>query len=132
MKKKFVVIEDMESWSEMYNELLKDNYSITAVSSFQEAIKFLDKFIFDLVILDIRLDINNNDNVDGLMLLNKIRKKQGDVSIVVVSGYPEVLKYRYYKDRKPDVQFKKSTINISLLKKEIDKLSNKQTENEKL
>lgn len=47
-----------------------------------EAIQFLEKEHADLVLSDIRMPL-----IDGLQLVSKIRERQWDISIVLLSGY---------------------------------------------
>lgn len=57
-------------------------YSVTEAASGDEALGYLDSDGFDVVISDIRMPY-----MDGLQLLNRIKRSHPDTAVVMMTGY---------------------------------------------
>ena len=71
MKKKILLVDDMEEIHEVIKGLLEDDYEITSALNGKEALKKLLTEHFDLVILDNHMPIYT-----GLEVLEEIRRLQ--------------------------------------------------------
>ncbi|MBT3353797.1 MAG: response regulator [Candidatus Scalindua sp.] len=87
MSKKIMIIEDDQSFHDLYTELLEDtDYSITCTYDGEEAMEKLEEDKPDLIILDMLLDLMAGDTFFRLI---RNMPEYVDIPIIVVSGYPE-------------------------------------------
>jgi NADH-quinone oxidoreductase subunit E/NADP-reducing hydrogenase subunit HndA len=63
--------------------LVPEGYEVTTTGSPRDALVALDKNRFDLLITDIRMP-----EMSGLEFMREARKKDPDINIVVITGYP--------------------------------------------
>jgi len=90
---RILVIDDQKNWRELLQILLeKDGFQVTTTKSFGECKDVLQKAIFDVVVLDVRLVDQDTFNVEGLALLNEIRMKSSSTKTVILTGYPDSIK----------------------------------------
>nr|WP_269468546.1 response regulator [Alteromonas sp. ASW11-130] len=82
-RKKVLVVEDDFDASELMQLLLThQGHDVMIANSGEEAVKTLQESSFDYVLLDLTLP-----DTDGYTLAKKIKTLQGDICIVIVSGY---------------------------------------------
>lgn len=62
--------------------LKKDGYEVTATQSGTNALAYLDKQQFDVVLTDLRME-----KVDGLQILKKCRESWPDTEVILITGY---------------------------------------------
>ncbi len=87
MSKKIMIIEDDQSFHNLYIELLDGtDYQITSVYDGGEAMEKLEEGKPDVIILDMLLDLMAGDTF--FRLVRNI-PEYVDIPIIVVSGYPE-------------------------------------------
>jgi CheY-like chemotaxis protein len=83
--KRIVIVDDEEdlTWS-ISRSLRKENgrYEIICVNSGDEALNFLNRISFDLLISDIRMPGQN-----GFMLLSYVKKHQPDMKVIIMSAW---------------------------------------------
>src|SRR5690348_2274064 len=71
-----LVVDDLEQWREQLVETLENNgYYAETASTASEVLQQLDKRLFHLVILDIRLADSDPSNFDGIGLLGELKKR---------------------------------------------------------
>ncbi len=82
-RKKVLVVEDDYDASELMQLLLThQGHDVMIAHNGEEAVNSLKESSFDYVLLDLTLP-----DIDGYSLAEKIKTFQGDISIVIVSGY---------------------------------------------
>ncbi|MDD2709768.1 MAG: response regulator [Verrucomicrobiae bacterium] len=81
-KRKVLVIDDEIGPRESMRILLKNDYEVHCAESAQQGIKLLKEMTPDLVILDIRMP-----HMNGIEALQRMRKIDGEVSLVILTGY---------------------------------------------
>lgn len=87
MSKNIMIIEDDQSFHDLYTELLEDtDYKITCTYDGEEAMEKLEGGKPDLIILDMLLDLMAGDTFFRLI---RNMPEYVDIPIIVVSGYPE-------------------------------------------
>ena len=87
MNKKIMIIEDDQSFHDLYKELLEDtDYKITHAYDGDEAMEKLEEDKPDLIVLDMLLDLMAGDTF--FRLIRNI-PEYTDIPVIVVSGYPE-------------------------------------------
>ena len=82
--KSILIVDDEEGIRSLYtSEFAEEGYNMHAVSSGEEALKFVDtNQDVDLVILDIKMK-----DLDGLEVLESLRTKTNRVPIILNSAY---------------------------------------------
>ncbi|MGQ9776131.1 MAG: sigma-54-dependent transcriptional regulator [Thermodesulfobacteriota bacterium] len=82
-KDRILVADDEKSMREFLEIMLrKEGYHVTLASNGEEAIKWAEKDIFDLALLDIRMP-----RVDGLSALKKIKALSPETVVIVITAY---------------------------------------------
>jgi len=87
MSKKIMIVEDDQSFHDLYTELLEDtDYQVTCTYDGEDAMEKLEYDKPDLIILDMLLDLMAGDTF--FRLIRNI-PEYIDIPIIIVSGYPE-------------------------------------------
>ncbi len=63
--------------------LIPEDYGVNTAISAEEAIGLLEKNTYDLIITDLKMP-----GMNGLEFMKKVRTKDPDINIVVITGYP--------------------------------------------
>lgn len=78
-----LIVDDEEDIRFTLSELLKkDGYEVETASNGQEALEKISETNFDAIFLDIRMPV-----MDGLTTLEKIKEKNQDVPVIMISAY---------------------------------------------
>jgi len=88
MEKRLLIVDDQELYLKSLELVLKKDYEVVLAVSYSEAIKALEKD-FNLALIDIRLDENDDDNADGLRILEWIKMNKPEISCYMMSMYKE-------------------------------------------
>ncbi|RMF60359.1 MAG: sigma-54-dependent Fis family transcriptional regulator [Calditrichaeota bacterium] len=83
--KKILIVEDNETWSELFTQWIGDHYDIEVATNKEEALQSCQSFEPDLIILDLGLPQTR----DGLELLDDLMSRGQDYQIIVVTSYQE-------------------------------------------
>lgn len=83
-KKKILVVEDNTETQLIIKVNIRDFYDVEITDNAQSAIDLLAKEHFDCVVLDINL----NGELDGKVVLDKIRSESGqEIPVIVTTAY---------------------------------------------
>lgn len=83
MKNKLLIIDDDKRLNEyLSNKFIKDGYEVYSAYNANSSYKLMEDVIFDLVILDINL----NDEVNGLDILHIIRNQDNFTPVIIISS----------------------------------------------
>lgn len=90
---RILLVEDLKEWQRMIKELLpEDSYRVFKVAEdLQKASDLLKHHVFDLVLLDLRMNDWDEQDFKGFKLLGQIaevREEQG-TQVIIVSAYGE-------------------------------------------
>jgi two-component system response regulator (stage 0 sporulation protein F) len=86
---KILVVDDEEGAQELFNIILTDEgYEVFLANCGEEALVLLKENAFNLVITDIKMP-----RMDGLQLLQEIRKAGCKADVIMVTAYGEVESY---------------------------------------
>ncbi len=86
---KILVVDDEEGARELFNTILGDEgYEVTLAASGEDALTRFKSSPFDLVVTDIKMP-----GMDGLQLLQEIRKSGSKADVIMVTAYGEVESY---------------------------------------
>jgi DNA-binding NtrC family response regulator len=86
---KILVVDDEEGARDLFNTILSDEgYEVSLANGGEEALGLFKSGPFNLVITDIKMPI-----MDGLQLLQEIRKMGSKTDVIMVTAYGEVESY---------------------------------------
>ncbi len=86
---KILVVDDEEGARELFFSILSDEgYDITLANNGEEALVRFKNDAYDLVVTDIKMPV-----MDGLQLLQEIRKTGSKTDVIMVTAYGEVESY---------------------------------------
>jgi len=86
--KKLLIVDDQSMYLNSLAVALKKKFEVSVASTYDDAvIKLKDEC--ELALIDIRLDENNEKNVDGLKIIEWIKMNKPNVSAFVMSAYKE-------------------------------------------
>jgi DNA-binding NtrC family response regulator len=118
-KLKVLVVDDEETIRKSIKKRLnKEGYDVITAESGDEAISILNDTKFNLLILDYRMK-----GMDGLQLLKIIRRKEGDLPVIMMTGTSSMRPEDFIREGASDCLIKpisKETL-IEAVKKAIDK-----------
>jgi len=82
-RKKILVVDDEESMRHMLTLILKrEGYEVQAVGKGSEALKFAESESFDFILSDVVMP-----EMDGLALLQALKQKKVEASVIMMSAY---------------------------------------------
>ena len=82
---KILVVDDEQGPREAMRMILKDTYQVTTEDNAAKAMERIIKGDIDIVALDIKMP-----NINGLELLQNIKKTAPDVEVFLITGFPSV------------------------------------------
>ena len=86
---KILVVDDEEGARDLFNTILTDEgYEVSLANGGEEALGLFKSNVFNLVITDIKMPV-----MDGLQLLQEIRKMGSKTDVIMVTAYGEVESY---------------------------------------
>ncbi len=83
--KKILLVDDEKSIRISFKRELQRYYDVTTASCYEEAISFLSKDRFDLVITDLVMP-----GMDGLELLKSIKTNYPETHVIILTGYGKI------------------------------------------
>lgn len=90
-KAALLIVEDDSDWRKLLSENLIGLCNVTFAENYAAAIGFIRSYSFDAVILDLRLEDRDEENVQGMELLALLREreieKDWNTNVVIVSAY---------------------------------------------
>lgn len=86
--KTLLIIDDQLMYLKSLEFALKKNYNILSAANLKDSLEQLQKEI-DIALIDVRLDENNDQNIDGLKILEWIKMNKPEISTFVMSAYKE-------------------------------------------
>lgn len=83
-----LVVEDSPSWCAIYREMLSEaGYAVHIATDLSQALESLNQRFFHVVIVDIRLDDQDRDNVQGIQVLQRVWELYEGTMAIVSSAY---------------------------------------------
>lgn len=87
MRKRILVVDDVPDWQAQLNAILKSEYEVTAVDSYEEAMQIVRERRVELAIVDLRLSPTDERDRQGLKLLEALAEHR--INAIVLTGYAE-------------------------------------------
>jgi DNA-binding NtrC family response regulator len=84
-----LIVDDEDGWREEILAfcLREDGYDVQTAKTYDEAIRRIDAYKFDVAIVDLNLS-ESEPVARGWILLRKIREQGADTQVIVISGQP--------------------------------------------
>lgn len=85
-----LVVDDQQIWIELFDEILCEiGLKVVTASNYDDAIRLLDTQSFDVAVIDVRLDEEDPQNIQGMEILAYIDQIGiGNVlAKIVITGY---------------------------------------------
>ncbi len=83
LKEKILAVDDEQSMREFLEIMLKkEDYRVSLASNGEEVLRLIEKDIFDLVLLDIRMP-----KMDGIAVLKKIKALSPETIVIMITAY---------------------------------------------
>ena len=124
-----LLVDAQANWRWILRKILEDKgYQISEAESLEEAKTVLLSSSFDLAILEIRLDEAKIYNVQGLELLQHIKKAYPALKTIILSGYPESIKRPIEADR---IFLKGAGFDVNIFQSAVKELAGKKINQEK-
>ena len=83
---RILLVEDDRSLSRAVSTILqKNNYSVDCVENGQMALDYLEKDIYDAVIMDIMMPV-----MDGITALKNLRKRGSNIPVLMLTAKTEI------------------------------------------
>lgn len=86
---KLLIVDDQEMYLKSLVLPLKKKYEIETATNYEDSIKEINNKKIDIVLIDIRLDANDESNTDGLRIVEWIKMNKPDIKVFVMSAYKE-------------------------------------------
>jgi len=87
MRKRILVVDDVPDWRTQLQAILKNEYEVQTVDSYQAAMEIVRRRDAELVIVDLRLSPTDENNRQGMELLRQLAEHR--INSIVLTGYPE-------------------------------------------
>jgi DNA-binding NtrC family response regulator len=87
MRKRVLVVDDVPDWRAQLQSILKGEFEVITVDSYQAAIEVIRDRGAELVIVDLRLSPTDEENRQGMDLLKLLAEHR--INAIVLTGYPE-------------------------------------------
>ncbi len=88
MKPSILVVDDLTDWRRLLAAVLMDEgYAVTLAGTYDEAMSALQAQLFNVAIVDIRLSEIDEENLDGLRLLEEIKKRDIPTNVIILAAY---------------------------------------------
>lgn len=87
MRKRILVVDDVPDWRTILHGILKNQYEVITVANYQDAMEVVRSRGAELVIVDLRLSPTNENDRQGMELLEQLAEHR--INAIVLTGYPE-------------------------------------------
>jgi DNA-binding NtrC family response regulator len=87
MRKRILVVDDVLDWRAQLQDILKKEYEVKTVDSYQAAMEIVKNRGAELVIVDLRLSPTDDNDRQGMELLRQLAEHR--INSIVLTGYPE-------------------------------------------
>lgn len=86
--KKILIVDDQNLYLRSLELALRKKYTVSTALNYNEALERLNEDVA-LTLIDIRLDEEDEANIDGLKILEWIKMNKPDIACFVMSAYKE-------------------------------------------
>lgn len=83
-----LIVDDQLLYLKSLEMALKKHFEVVGAPSYEKAIELLEKDV-DIALIDVRLDENDDQNIDGIKILEWIQKNKPQIPVFMMSAYRE-------------------------------------------
>ncbi len=87
MRKRLLVVDDVADWRETLESVLKSECEVISADGYEAAWRLIQQREVDLAIVDLRLSPTDENNREGLKILELLTNYR--INAIVLTGYPE-------------------------------------------
>lgn len=87
MRKRVLVVDDVPDWRATLRDILRSDFEVKTVDSYQAAMEVVRERSAELVIVDLRLSPTDEEDRQGMELLKQLAEHR--INAIVLTGYPE-------------------------------------------
>ncbi len=87
MRKRVLVVDDVPDWRAQLQDILKSEFEVITVDSYQAAMEIVRRREAELAIVDLRLSPTDEEDRQGMDLLKELAQYR--INAIVLTGYPE-------------------------------------------
>jgi len=87
--KRILIVDDIPEYLDDFKMLLPESTEAVKAHSIKKAIALIKQSTPNLCIIDVRLDEDNPENLEGMELLRWIKKIYPAIPVIMVSAYHE-------------------------------------------
>ena len=85
-QRRILLVDDEANVRTVFSDILKkESYLVKEAKDGPEAIKAIDEETFDLALVDLRMP-----NMDGIEVLENIKKRKPEIPVIVYTGYGSI------------------------------------------
>ena len=85
-QRRILLVDDEANVRTVFSDILKkESYLVKEAKGGPEAIKAIDEETFDLALVDLRMP-----NMDGIEVLENIKKRKPEIPVIVYTGYGSI------------------------------------------
>ena len=108
-----LIVEDQALWREQFfGEPLQElGLKVFPASTKEEALALVDKYQFDLAIIDVNLTAVTG-NIDGLIVADHLESSKAKTPIIIVSGSTEALQALHERRYEVFAEIQKASFNL--------------------
>lgn len=121
---KTIIVDDIPEYVESIKIEMPEEFELYEAYSLNEAKEKFQKIKFDLAIIDVRLKEEDEENKEGIDLLEWIKRNFPQTKVIMISAYRE-FEFKALSILKGADCFLEKPINPELLREEINKLFKK-------
>ncbi len=93
---KILVIDDLADWRGMIGGLLQDaGYDVQSAADADEAMRLLRQQPYHVAIIDLRLDEEDENNQEGLVLAERMNAYLPELAILILTGHADIPAVKY-------------------------------------
>lgn len=87
--KKILIVDDKESWRRNYEKILtKEGHYVLSVEKLDDAIRIIEEHFFHAAVIDLRLIDKDENNEQGMNILEILHQTGEMTGLIVISGFP--------------------------------------------
>lgn len=89
-KKVLLIVDDEKAYARSLAFALKKLFDVIVSSSYEESLQTLESRVINASLIDVRLDENDDNNRDGLKILEWIKQKKPAITTFIMTSYKDM------------------------------------------
>ena len=89
-RSRVLIVDDQKNWREALHDMLESAYEIETAASYDEALQQLQRRTYHVLVADQRLVDSEANNIQGILLIDRVAELQDGTQTIIVTGYPTI------------------------------------------